>query len=61
MHKVMTEDLKMPTKCSLSKTDYRDSLKANMPLPNYCKGALQALKFIDKRSLNKHQKDQLTS
>ncbi|MBB1368586.1 UPF0149 family protein [Pseudoalteromonas sp. SR44-5] len=61
MHKVSAEDFKMPAKCSLSKSDYRDSLKANMPLPNYCKGALQALKFIDKRSLNKHQKDLLTS
>ena len=61
MQKVMSEDFKMPTKCSLSKTDYRDSLKANMPLPNYCKGALQALKFIDKRSLNKHQKEVLAS
>ncbi|BED91479.1 hypothetical protein PspMM1_39470 [Pseudoalteromonas sp. MM1] len=61
MQKVMLEDFKMPTKCSLSKTDYRDSLKANMPLPNYCKGALQALKLIDKRSLNKHQKEALVS
>jgi uncharacterized protein YecA (UPF0149 family) len=61
MQKVMLEDFKMPTKCSLSKTDYRDSLKANMPLPNYCKGALQALKLIDKRSLNKHQNEALVS
>lgn len=61
MQKVMSEDFKMPTKCSLSKTDYRDSLKANMPLPNYCKGALQALKFINKRSLDKSQKEVLTS
>lgn len=61
MQKVMSEDFKMPTKCSLSKTDYRDSLKANMPLPNYCKGALQALKFINKRSLDKSQKEVLAS
>lgn len=56
MDKVIQNDLKMPAKCSLSKQDYRESLKSNMPLPNYCKGVLQALKHINKRTLDKEQK-----
>lgn len=56
MTKVMQEQLKMPAKCSLSKQDYRESLKPTMPLPNYCKGVLQSLKQIDKRTLDNEQK-----
>ncbi len=56
MDKVIQNELKMPAKCSLSKQDYRDSLKPNMPLPNYCKGVLQALKHINKRMLDTAQK-----
>jgi len=61
MDKVIQNELKMPTKCSLSKQDYRDSLKPNMPLPSYCKGVLQALKNIDKRMLDAGQKQSLNN
>ncbi|WP_259396068.1 hypothetical protein [Pseudoalteromonas sp. SR45-1] len=61
MDKVIQNELKMPAKCSLSKQDYRDSLKPNMPLPNYCKGVLQALKNINKRMLNTEQKRSINS
>lgn len=61
MDKVIQNELKMPTKCSLSKQDYRESLKPNMPLPNYCKGVLQALKNIDKRMLDAGQKQSLNN
>ena len=61
MDKVIQNELKMPTKCSLSKQDYRDSLKPNMPLPSYCKGVLQALKHIKKRALNALQKQAVDS
>ncbi|WP_304180936.1 UPF0149 family protein [Pseudoalteromonas prydzensis] len=61
MDKVIQNELKMPAKCSLSKQDYRDSLKPNMPLPSYCKGVLQALKNIDKRMLDAGQKQSLNN
>ncbi len=61
MDKVIQNELKMPTKCSLSKQDYRDSLKPNMPLPSYCKGVLQALKNINKRMLDAGQKQALNN
>ena len=61
MDKIIQNELKMPAKCSLSKQDYRDSLKPNMPLPNYCKGVLQALKHINKRALNALQKQTVDS
>ncbi|MBB1401263.1 UPF0149 family protein [Pseudoalteromonas sp. SG45-1] len=61
MDKVIQNELKMPAKCSLSKQDYRESLKPNMPLPNYCKGVLQALKNINKRMLNTDQKRSINS
>ncbi|TVU68668.1 UPF0149 family protein [Pseudoalteromonas distincta] len=61
MDKVIQNELKMPAKCSLSKQDYRESLKPNMPLPNYCKGVLQALKNINKRMLNTEQKRSINS
>ncbi|MBB1352978.1 UPF0149 family protein [Pseudoalteromonas sp. SR45-5] len=61
MDKVIQNELKMPAKCSLSKQDYRESLKPNMPLPNYCKGVLQALKHINKRALNALQKQAVDS
>ncbi|WP_240916898.1 UPF0149 family protein [Pseudoalteromonas sp. Z1A8] len=61
MDKVIQNELKMPAKCSLSKQDYRDSLKPNMPLPSYCKGVLQALKHINKRALNALQKQAVDS
>ena len=61
MDKVIQNELKMPTKCSLSKQDYRDSLKPNMPLPSYCKGVLQALKNINKRMLDTGQKQALNN
>ncbi len=61
MDKIIQNELKMPAKCSLSKQDYRESLKPNMPLPNYCKGVLQALKHINKRALNALQKQAVDS
>ena len=61
MDKVIQNELKMPAKCSLSKQDYRESLKPNMPLPNYCKGVLQALKNINKRMLDAGQKQALNN
>jgi len=61
MDKIIQNELKMPAKCSLSKQDYRESLKPNMPLPNYCKGVLQALKNINKRMLNTEQKRSINS
>lgn len=61
MDKVIQNELKMPAKCSLSKQDYRDSLKPNMPLPSYCKGVLQALKNINKRMLDAEQKQALNN
>ncbi len=61
MDKVIQNELKMPTKCSLSKQDYRESLKPNMPLPSYCKGVLQALKNINKRMLDAGQKQALNN
>ncbi|MEM5482122.1 UPF0149 family protein [Pseudoalteromonas fuliginea] len=61
MEKVIQNELKMPAKCSLSKQDYRDSLKPNMPLPSYCKGVLQALKNINKRMLDAEQKQALNN
>ena len=61
MDKVIQNELKMPAKCSLSKQDYRDSLKPNMPLPSYCKGVLQALKNINKRMLDAGQKQALNN
>jgi len=61
MDKVIQNELKMPAKCSLSKQDYRDSLKPNMPLPSYCKGVLQALKNINKRMLDPTQKQAVDS
>jgi hypothetical protein len=59
MQKVMQQDLKMPTQCSLSKTDYRESIQPNTPLCNYCKGVLQALKHIEQKTLNTTQKQAL--
>lgn len=59
MQKVMQQDLKMPAKCSLSKTDYRESIQPNTPLCNYCKGVLQALKHIEQKTLNTTQKQAL--
>ncbi|WP_165722946.1 MULTISPECIES: UPF0149 family protein [unclassified Pseudoalteromonas] len=61
MDKIIQNELKMPAKCSLSKQDYRESLKPNMPLPNYCKGVLQALKHVNKRALNALQKQAVDS
>ena len=61
MDKVIQNELKMPAKCSLSKQDYRESLKPNMPLPSYCKGVLQALKNINKRMLDTGQKQALNN
>ncbi len=61
MQKVMQQDLKMPAKCSLSKTDYRESIQPNTPLCNYCKGVLQALKHIEQKTLSTTQKQALKS
>ena len=61
MEKIIQNELKMPAKCSLSKQDYRESLKPNMPLPSYCKGVLQALKYINKRMLDAMQKQALSN
>jgi len=60
MEKVMAQDLKLPAKCVLSKKDFVGSLNKDQPLPQWCRGALKALKFIDKRRLNADQKQQLT-
>lgn len=50
---------KLPAKCKLSKTNYQASLKKGEPLPEWCAGMLAGLKFIDKRSLTKLQKQEL--
>jgi len=59
MDKVMAQDLKLPAKCVLSKKDFSGSLAKEQPLPQWCNGVIKALKFIDKRSLNTAQKEEL--
>ena len=59
MQSVMQEQIKLPTQCALSKNNYEEALAANQPLPNWTKGMLQALKLIDKASLNASQKREL--
>ena len=59
MQSIMQEQIKLPTQCALSKNNYEEALAANQPLPNWTKGMLQALKLIDKSSINSKQKSEL--
>ena len=59
MQKVMDNNLTLPNGCALSKTDLAGSLAKGQPLPSYCLGMLASLKLIDKRSLDKKQKEAL--
>ncbi|SFD61655.1 UPF0149 family protein [Pseudoalteromonas denitrificans] len=51
---------KLPKKCVLSVKDYKESLQPNTPLVDWCNGALQGLKQINKSKLKKDQKQILT-
>ncbi|MEI8618526.1 hypothetical protein P4S63_19370 [Pseudoalteromonas sp. B193] len=45
MDKIIQNELKMPAKCSLSKQDYRESLKPNMLYQITVKGFYRRLKI----------------
>jgi len=55
MDNIMSNTLKLPSRCTLPKTDIHVALQDNMPLPSYCKGMLEALSFIDRSALNQVQ------
>jgi hypothetical protein len=59
MKNIMQLDIKLPTKCALSKANFENSLAPNAPLPNWCLGMLKALKLIDEKTLNEHQSREL--
>ena len=55
MNNIMEADIKLPAKCTLSKTDLAASLAAGAPLPNWCLGMLKGLKLINKKQLTSSQ------
>lgn len=59
MLEITNENFRLPAKCKLSKSDYQASLRKGEPLPEWCAGMLASLKFIDRRTLTKSQKEAL--
>ncbi len=59
MEKILELDIKLPTKCVLSKKDFESSLAPDAPLPNWCLGMLKALKLVDETILTADQSDVL--
>lgn len=55
MENIMQLDIKLPTKCALSKVNFEASLAPNAPLPNWCLGMLKALELLDEKILNDSQ------
>ena len=59
MQQAMDYSIKLPAQCKLSPTDFEGSLTKGAPLPQWCDGLIAGLKLIDKRTLNKSQKEEL--
>lgn len=59
MQQAMDYNIKLPAQCKLSPTDFEGSLTKDAPLPQWCDGLIAGLKLIDKRTLNKSQKEEL--
>jgi len=59
MQQALDYSIKLPAQCKLSPTDFEGSLAKDAPLPQWCDGIIAGLKLIDKRTLNKSQKEEL--
>lgn len=59
MEKCVDGTIKLPAQCKLSPTNFKASLHAEEPLPQWCSGFVAALDMIDGRSLSEEQEEVL--
>ncbi|MFT4940649.1 MAG: hypothetical protein ACI88A_003706 [Paraglaciecola sp.] len=59
MDECIDSTIKLPAQCKLSPTNFKASLQADEPLPQWCSGFITALDLIDERALSEEQKDAL--